>query len=212
MSPNSPFLHMLNLVEQKLVSLRKQADHVRLLCKTNDNAAYEAALRLAEQAEKAVLLSRQLPSFTGRPTAQIDCEQAIMNAVPVEIGFTPEGWFRLSIPALLPVKEHGNANYYRGLLYPAMQRFFGDRPPIRYDPCVLIYRHVYTPDRPERRARDHDNIEVNMVSDIVALFTMPDDNPYCCSHLYCSATGESDHTEVFVIPEEDLPRWVGSFM
>lgn len=207
MKPGSPFLHMLGLTEQKLSQLQKQAARVRLLCSADDNAAYDAVLRLEEQAEKAVLLIRQLPVYTGRPSAKADSEQVVLCSVPLGISFTPEGWFRLVIPALLPKKEHGSADYYRSLLYPAMQRFFQDRDPVRFSPCVLIFRHVYTADRPERRMRDHDNIEVNMVSDIVALYTMPDDKPSICSHFYCSVVGSSDRTEVYVVPAEDFPRW-----
>ena len=40
---------------------------------------------------------------------------------------------------------------------------------------MLVYRHVYDKDYPERNMRDHDNIEINQVTDIVALFTMVDD-------------------------------------
>lgn len=208
MKPDSPFLHLLQLVQQKLDRLRNQAERVRLFGSTNDEAAYEAALQLEEQAEKTLLLIRQLPVCTGRPSAKADVEQVILDSVPVEIGFTPEGWFHLVIPALLPRKEHGNVNYYRGILYPAMQRFFQEHAPVRYNPCVLIYRHVYDVNRPERRVRDHDNIETNIVSDIVALFTMADDNPHICTHFYSSVRGTSECTEVYVVPTQDFPKWL----
>lgn len=89
-----------------------------------------------------------------------------------------------------------------------MQRFFQDKPPIRYPECVLIFRHVYNEDRPERERRDHDNIEVNIVSDIVALYTLPDDGPGVCNHFYCSAAAKSERTEVYVVPLEDFPVWL----
>ena len=56
--------------------------------------------------------------------------------------------------------------------------------------------------------RDHDNIEINMVTDIVALYVMPDDCPKVCSHFYCSAAGSEDRTEVYVVPKEDFPAWL----
>lgn len=82
------------------------------------------------------------------------------------------------------------------------------QPPVRYRDCVLIYRHVYSRDRPERRYRDHDNIEVNMVSDIVALYVMPDDSPKVCAHYYCSVSGMDERTEVYVVPKKDFPLWL----
>ena len=56
--------------------------------------------------------------------------------------------------------------------------------------------------------RDHDNIEMNMVSDIVAMYLMPDDAPTVCSHYECSVKGEDDRTEVYVIPKIDFAVWL----
>ena len=86
-------------------------------------------------------------------------------------------------------------------------KFFNGRPRIRYRDCVLVVRHVYDKTRPERKMRDHDNIEVNMVTDIVATKVMPDDNPNVCTHYYCSAAASEDRTEVYVVPKHDFPMW-----
>ena len=56
--------------------------------------------------------------------------------------------------------------------------------------------------------RDHDNIEINMVSDIVAMYVMPDDGPAVCAHYYCSAAAEQERTEVYVVPKSDFPAWL----
>ena len=111
---------------------------------------------------------------------------------------------------LLPKKSEGSAEYVRQLLYPAMKRFFKDKEPKKYEDAVLIYRHVYTGERPERRKRDHDNIEVNMVSDIIALYVLRDDGPEICSHYYCSALGYEERTEVYVVPKSEFLLWLSS--
>ena len=79
---------------------------------------------------------------------------------------------------------------------------------MHYPDCVLILRHVYSRERPERQWRDHDNLEVNIVSDIVALYTMPDDGPGVCNHFYCSAAAEHERTEVYVVPKVDFQKWL----
>lgn len=56
--------------------------------------------------------------------------------------------------------------------------------------------------------RDHDNIEINMVSDIVAMYVMPDDGPQVCSHYYCSAGGTTERTEVYVVPKQEFQTWL----
>lgn len=165
-------------------------------------------MKLEETAERLVLLTRALPAYTGAPQAWSEVEKIVSACIPVKIGFTAEGWFSLRIPALLPKKEAGSADYIRSFLYPAMRDFFQDHPPVRYSDCVLIYRHVYDRSRPERKMRDHDNIEINMVSDIVAMYVMPDDGPSVCSHYYCSAEGPEDRTEVYVVPKRDFPVWL----
>lgn len=138
----------------------------------------------------------------------MDVETITAANVPVEIGFTAEGWFSVRIPLLLPKKERGSAEYVRSILLPALRTFFADRPPVRFDDCVLIYRHVYAEDRPERQRRDHDNIEINMVSDCIALYVMTDDAPGLCSHYYCSAAAAAERTEVYVVPQREFTAWL----
>ena len=138
----------------------------------------------------------------------MDVETITAANVPVEIGFTAEGWFSVRLPLLLPKKERGSAEYVRSILLPALKTFFAGRPPVRFDNCVLIYRHVYAECRPERQRRDHDNIEINMVSDTIALYVMEDDAPSLCSHYYCSAVGNRERTEVYVVPEENFRYWL----
>ena len=171
---------------------------------------YEQSLQIVEFAEKLVLVARALPAYTGRPQAQDDVEKIIKENFPVEIGFTKQGWFSVRIPALLPRKENGSAEYIRSSLYSAMMNFFADKNPIRYDDCVLIYRHVYSKTRADRRKRDHDNIEVNAVSDVIALYVMPDDSPSVCSHYYCSVEGSAERTEIYVVPKNEFSKWINA--
>ena len=188
MKTRSTFQKALDKIDAKIQELYEQAFFVRRSYQDgNIKQAYESALRLEEVSEKTVLLTRALPAYTGNPKARLETENLIKLSIPIEIGFTKEGWFSLRIPALLPKKDAGSADYIRSSLYLAMREFFLDSQPVRYNDCVLIYRHIYARDRPERKKRDHDNIEVNMVSDIVAMYVLPDDGPSICSHYYCSA-------------------------
>lgn len=195
-------------MEVKITQMDAQAKVVHQCYEKNQKSAYDAALELEELSEKTVLLTRLLPAYTGNPSAGKEVEQLILDQVPVEIGFTAEGWFCVRMGTLLPKKESGSVDYLRAFLYPAMRTFFSGKAPVRYRDCVLIFRHVYDRMRPERRKRDHDNIEVNLVSDIVALYVLPDDNPSVCSHYYCSASSDEDRTEVYVVPKRDFLLWL----
>ena len=209
MKTRSTFQKALDKIDAKIQELHEQAFSVRRSYQEgNIKQTYESALRLEEVSEKTVLLTRALPAYTGNPKARLETENLIKLSIPIEIGFTEEGWFSLRIPALLPKKDAGSADYIRSSLYLAMREFFLDSQPVRYNDCVLIYRHIYARDRPERKKRDHDNIEVNMVSDIVAMYVLPDDGPSVCSHYYCSAQGQSDRTEVYVVPQCEFAGWL----
>lgn len=209
MAGENSFIKVLDKAELAKRNLEAQMAYVRRFYQdANFQAAYDAALQMEDISERLVLLTRRLPAYTGCPMAEVMVENCMAESIPVEIGFTEEGWFALRIPVLLPKKSSGSADYIRSFLYPAMRRFFQTQPPVRYQDCVLIYRHVYSKDRPERRYRDHDNIEVNMVSDIVALYVIPDDGPKVCAHYYCSTSGADDRTEVYVVPKEEFPLWL----
>jgi len=209
MNNQSPFDRCLNQAAQLLNKVNAALEDVQAYNLRGDiNGAYEAAFDLENLSEKLTLLTRELPAYTGHPKAKEMLEDAMLKDFPIRIGFTGDGWFCVMIPALLPKKEKGSADYIGDLLYLAMARFWRSRQPVRYTDCVLIFRHVYDRERPERSFRDHDNIELNKVTDIVALFLMPDDAPMQCRHYYCSARGNENRTEVFVVPNYEFTQWL----
>lgn len=170
--------------------------------------ALEKSVTAARIAESAALKTRALPAYTGDPQGEVMVQDAIAEAVPIEMGFTEEGWFCLRMPILLPRKEKSSRSYLRGLLYPALVSFTYGKTRIRYRDCVLIFRHVYDRNRPEREYRDHDNIELNTVVDAIAMFFLVDDTPLECRHYYCSAAGDEEQTEAYIVPRTDFECWL----
>lgn len=170
-------------------------------------AAMENAVFAVKQAEEVALLTRALPAHTGYPRAKELTRNAIAEAIAIEIGFTDQGWFCLRMPILLPRKEKSSRSYIRGFLYPELEQFATGRR-IRYQNCVLIFRHVYDRNRPEREYRDHDNIELNTVVDAIAMFFLVDDTPLECRHYYCSAAGIRERTEVYIVPRNEFEEWL----
>ncbi len=209
--PQTSFEKVLEQTTRRVNKVQRELIVTRLLTEEKQmKQAYAAAFELAYEVERLALLTRVLPAYTGHPQANKMAEEMLKEIIPVNIGFTREGWFAMSIPALLPKKSKGNANYYREALYLALDRFFAYKARVRYPKCVLIFRHVYDRNRPERQYRDHDNIEVNGVADAVAFFTMKDDHPLCCKHYYCSAAGSADRTEVYVVLQDEFINWLAA--
>ena len=205
------FQYTIERIDRMLAKAKDISETVKILCEKGDmTEASEEAFRLEEITEKTVLLTRALPAYTGYPRAKSEVNHIIRETVPIEIGYTEEGWFSLRMPTLLPKKSSGSADYIRQMLYPAMQRFFKGKIPYKYDEATIVFRHVYSEERPDRQARDHDNIETNMVADIVAMFVLVDDSPKHCSHFYLSSVGDADRTEVYVVPKGELCAFLKS--
>lgn len=209
MESRNTFKSQFERLRNKEKTLRARIAAMKYYLDEEDRESYfRQALLIEECAEQLTLAARTLPSYIGHPDAEGQVEAILKQEIPVEIGYTKEGWFSVRIPMLLPKKSKGSTDYIRSFLYPAMRDFFIEKPPVRYREAVLIYRHVYDRRRPERQMRDHDNIEINMVSDIVAMYVMPDDGPAVCAHYYCSAAAEQERTEVYVVPKGDFPTWL----
>lgn len=209
MESRNTFKSQFERLRNKEKTLRARIAAMEYYIDEEDRESYfQQALLIEECAEQLTLAARTLPSYIGHPDAEGQVEAILKQEILVEIGYTKEGWFSVRIPMLLPKKSKGSTDYIRSFLYPAMRDFFVEKPPVRYREAVLIYRHVYDRRRPERQMRDHDNIEINMVSDIVAMYVMPDDGPAVCAHYYCSAAAEQERTEVYVVPKGDFPAWL----
>ena len=181
---------------------------LRKVYRLYDNEEYDEAnevyLDYVNTMERAALLVRKLPLYTGAPDAKEQVEKIIKEVYKIEARVTKEGWIQVVIPFLLPKREKGSTEYLRTIIYPALQDFFQDRAPINFNKAVLAYRHIYDKNRKERRKRDHENFEINMVSDTLALFALPDDGPDTCDHFYCSKEGNRECTEVYVLPQKDF--------
>ncbi len=203
-----PFEQTVNQAKRRLDVAAALLDHVQHSFAQNDRkAAYQAAFELAYQTEKLTMLARTLPALTGSPIGYAQMGQLIRKAVPIRVGYSKQGWLGIYMPALLPKKERGGADYIRDSLYPALRDFFrkGEHPLL--PDCVLTVCHLYDRRRPERQYRDHDNIELNAVVDSLALFALPDDVPMRCQHHYCSAASNQDATQILLVPKDEFSTW-----
>lgn len=169
--------------------------------------SFEKVMNTAMAAERLALEARRIPCAGREEKAY--WEEAAEEVVSAEIGFTEDLWFSIRLPMLLPKKEKATREYLNGLIYPVLRRYFRKMllTP-KFDECVIIYRHVYAYKRPQRFYRDHDNIEVNQITDALAMFVMRDDGPALCSHYHCMAKAPESRTEVYVIPKKDFVKWL----
>ena len=208
---NNKFQETVRKARRLLGSIVKDFETMDQMCDENlDEEAFRLSFGAHRNICKLFNLGNSLPAMSGDPAADNERNAIIAEEIPVEMGFTEEGWFLARIPMLLPKKDGGNVDHLRTMLYPAFRRYFNERPvDEKFSKCVLIYRHVYDQERSERQYRDHDNIELNFVTDTVALYVMEDDAPLKCEHFHCSAAGSEERTEVYVVPQTDFMKWYG---
>ena len=103
--PNS-FARTLAKLEGRVKKLNMALHNTRHLYELGDQEmTYAVAMRLADTAEQVTLLARALPACTGNPIAAQELQDVMAINVPVEMGFTKEGWFSVRLPLLLPKRS-----------------------------------------------------------------------------------------------------------
>ena len=135
----------------------------------------------------------------------------LVEEVVSTLGITVErdgDWYRVVIPALIPGKHAGSCRFITDPLSVAMGRFCREHQPERLRECVICFRHVFDRDFPERAMRDHDNLEVKKVQDVIADKLMVDDIGLWCSCLHVTVPGSADCTEIYLMPPAALPAWL----
>ncbi len=203
-----PFIKALEKVKELKDNLEEYIEITNQLWERGErNDAYYYSAEIYHECHKIMVNAASLMSCANSKNAITDTKYIISTAVPIKIGFTKEGWFSVRFPSLLPKKEKGSTDYIRDILYTALSDFFSKHPIVKYGKCMLAYRHVYDRDYPERNWRDRDNIDINMALDTVALFVMKDDSPHHCEHHYCSAAGNENRTEIYVVPIDEIDAW-----
>lgn len=120
------------------------------------------------------------------------------------------GWIKIVMPFLLPSKRSKkyNCDLLIDPLDYALRAFAKEFPVKKYEDCILAFRHIYTKEFPDRAIRDHDNIEIKKVIDVITSHLMVDDSGRFCSHFYTSAVGEKEVTEVYVMNKNGLKYWL----
>ena len=101
---------------QKLKSVRELYGERKI------ETAMKESVSAVKLAEELTLLVRSLPAHTSHPQARELVQSAIRSTVPVDIGFTEQGWLCLRMPILLPRKEKSSLSYIRDFLYPVLER------------------------------------------------------------------------------------------
>ena len=149
--------------------------------------------RYGEEVEKASLCAERLTEklrrlameSVAKPERQRDYRERLIRSHWIRVEFE-KGILRAELPFLLPHRKSKYTDYIYQPLFLAMEKWCGERGKEgleipAFKEAVVCFCHVYDKRKPEIRVRDHDNIELNTVTDIIALYLMPDDAPRRCA-------------------------------
>lgn len=151
-------------------------------------------------------------SCTGCNYSEI-IEENIIKESDIIIKFIENNWLYMKIPFLLPKKEKGSASYIRATVQTAFKNYIKHNGNINKTTkeSIIIFQHIYDKALPQTAFRDHDNIELNVVVDSIALYVLTDDSPMLLKHYYTTNVGDSSYTNIFVIPVDDFTYWLSSY-
>lgn len=206
-----------NALQKKFINLQKALERIsyllyraRQLDVTDFKEYCELTYEAAHGSEKMACAVRDLvvnTTFCDKNLFMADIVQTLGITITKE-----EYWYQIIIPALLPKKHDSHScAYIVDPLRHAMEQFTRENKPERLRESVVCFRHIYQDSMPERAVRDHDNIEVKKVLDVIADKLLTDDNGYLCSNLYTSAKGDKNSTEVYIMHPQYISEWLQTY-
>jgi len=202
-----------NVIQKKLIacnedldSISKKLYEVREMEQNNDYEGYrETALEIARNAERFTCKIRELVSDTviyNKKEFMIDLSKS--QGITID---TEETWLKIVMPFLLPKRKISQScSFIKVPLSYALTDFVSKRRIKRFDNCVVCFRNIYTMNG--KIIRDHDNIESKKILDIITGYLLIDDTGLLCSNFYTTSIGESEQTEIYIIPKVDFEKWL----
>ncbi len=133
------------------------------------------------------------------------------EVVEEELLFTQAGeHLHIVFPSLLPKRVTNNdsltAADIKQMYEGAFRKFFENGKHIIYSKkAVIIYTHYF---KSNLEFKDHDNFETKIITDLITSWLLLDDSPRNCSIFMDYRMGENSHTEVDVIPFDELKNFL----
>ena len=121
------------------------------------------------------------------------------------------GTVEIVLPCLIPKRKNKSNDFIADPLFGALTRFIFSRqqPFEKFKHCVICITHVY--DKAlmnKRRIRDHDNIEIKGIINVINLFLLTDDSGSLCDIYSASEIAEDDFTKITIVDKDMFPEWL----
>ncbi len=204
---------MFKTLDGHISSLKASADFLKELMFDESPNAYfvnSELVKLNAIIKKIVGKTMEIGRYSG-----FTGKQEITRMMGEELETSLDGErLHIVFTSLLPkrIERQNNQAVYtnadiRQMYEPAFSKFFSGRKHVIYSKkAVIVYTHFFSS---EREFRDHDNFETKIITDLITANMLLDDSPKHCAIFMDYKMGEQSHTEVDVMPFEELKEFIG---
>lgn len=199
----------INLCLADVTTLTQGLEQLKHLDPNLQFADYKTrVLSLSQKAEVAAIKMRGLVAESTFSNKRL-YYKAIAKTHGITITYTDDK-VQIVMPFLLPSKRGHkyNCDFITDPLSYALEDFCQAHPLIKYPDCLLAFRYHYAKDFPEHAIRDHDNIEVKKVIDIITSYLLIDDSGKYCSQFFTSLPDTTEATEIYIMDKNAFPHWL----
>jgi hypothetical protein len=137
----------------------------------------------------------------------------VADSLGIRIIYGGDGIIEIILPCLIPHRKKGSTGFITDPLFAALARFI-DKQPLdlpfqRFKHCVICITHVYDKELfGKGRERDHDNIEIKGVINVINTFLLTDDNGTLCDIYNTSALLNKDFTCITIMKKDMFQGWL----
>jgi len=170
---------------------------------------HDISYKAAIQSEYIVQKLRRL-IFETTNTSKV--EYLTQAAISLDISIKEvDGTVEIVLPCLIPKRKSKPTEFLSEPFYAAMSQFISSiqLPFERFEDCVICITHVYDKSLfNKRRIRDHNNLEIKGIIDVINLFMLIDDSGNRCDIYNSSEVADSDTTRISVMKKDMFPEWI----
>jgi len=158
-------------------------------------------------AESLTNVARLLPVNLYIPNAKEKVVEIIEEMSDIKYSLK-DNIFEAKLPLILPKKDKYNSSFIRATIRTTLEKFILENKIKTLEgKYVIVFKHLYTYD--DRSWRDHDNMEVKTITDVLALLLLKDDSGKQLMRFECSQKGNIDQTIIYLVPSCKFLDFIG---
>ncbi len=140
--------------------------------------------------------------------------ELIKDTFEMEFTLEKEGWYRVILPQIPSKKAREKSKYFNETVFYFIKKNYQEmiavsqNEIIKLTDATLVYIHHIDKNSPLKDVPDVDNIDQKYVTDVFASTIITSDQMHHLDILNLSYMGGKAYTEIYVIDQKDMGKWV----